>query len=248
MARKKFGAGKIFTIGLIGTTGLLSVWQVNRFFWKRELIMQRMRIVNEPPNTVLPREHPKDLCMLRISGIMQNDEFIAVGPRKPIETAKGEIEKSQSVYTVYVPFLTREGDMLFVNRGQVPTSPLEDIRKTLYKWPCVGDITVMVREKGANAKYPSLPGDRVFPRPNAAAMWEHYKRDNEIKEGVTLLPYYADLLDWHDLPDQPFFPLGRDPRDYVDHQVMPLTHLSYCSTWTGAFVYGLYYLKNATSI
>eukprot|EP01059_Diplonema_ambulator_P004315 TRINITY_DN14011_c0_g1_i2.p1 TRINITY_DN14011_c0_g1~~TRINITY_DN14011_c0_g1_i2.p1 ORF type:complete len:332 (+),score=84.03 TRINITY_DN14011_c0_g1_i2:42-998(+) len=315
-------AGRIFTIGMIGSTGVLSVWQANRFLWKQELIRHRMKVCNEPPVSVPPRDMPDDLIKVRMKGFMQNDEFIAVGPRTPIVTAAGEIDKSQAVYTVYVPFLTKDGDLLFVNRGQVPLAPLDDIKAMLYKWPCVADITVMIREQGKRAKYPprrgdrvfprpdapsmwehykleneitegvtplvnrgQVPlaplddikamlykwpcvaditvmireqgkrakypprrGDRVFPRPDAPSMWEHYKLENEITEGVTPLPYYADLIEWHFLPQQPELPLMRHSSDYIDHQVMPMTHLSYCATWTGSFLYGLYYLKNARSI
>eukprot|EP00659_Diplonema_papillatum_P007865 gene7865-12084_t len=216
--------------------------------WKREMIMNRTRIVAEPPVTILPKEQPVDLIKIKAKGIMQNDDYVLVGPRAAIETGKSHIDLLDGlVYMVFTPFLTENSELLWVNRGQLPVSEVENIAKHLYNWPCHGEIICMVREMGKKARHGKSVG-RVFPRFNAEQMWAWYLQENEVDPSVTILPYAADLVDWPSVADQPWLPIGRAPEDYITHQVTPFTHLGYCATWTGSFIFGLYYLRNTSNL
>eukprot|EP00754_Rhynchopus_humris_P038740 Rhum_TRINITY_DN21348_c0_g1::Rhum_TRINITY_DN21348_c0_g1_i1::g.173837::m.173837/K14998/SURF1, SHY1; surfeit locus 1 family protein len=243
--------GKVITLGIIGSTGCLSVWQANRYFWKEKLIRHRVDVIQGAPLTRAPTGMSEDIVKVQLKGFFQNDEFIMVGPRPQVPTLAGEMPEGELVYLLYVPFLTQEGDFIWVNRGQIPASAQSKALSLLKQWPNVVEFTGIIREFSKVAKVVQTvnrDGSNRYYKTDVPLFWEHYLKRNDVGDEVTRRPYLIDVTEQPAGVAKTTYPLFRHQDDFVEHQIMPLTHLSYCATWTGAFVYGLRYMMTSKTI
>eukprot|EP01060_Flectonema_neradi_P009879 TRINITY_DN17038_c0_g1_i1.p1 TRINITY_DN17038_c0_g1~~TRINITY_DN17038_c0_g1_i1.p1 ORF type:complete len:256 (+),score=17.29 TRINITY_DN17038_c0_g1_i1:44-769(+) len=238
--------GRKLTIGLIGATGCLSVWQANRYVWKHNMIQNRVNIINSDP-VDLPKNIPEDILRVTCTGTMLNDGYILVGPRMRILTEAGEMPDDRQIYCVIVPMLTSKGEFVWINRGQVQINDETPVIDRLNSWPSKCTITGMIREPPRVVS--KLNSGRIFSRAQPKAMWEYYsEKTGGIPAGIPLLPYIVDLTKFEGVDPQPLYPLMRADNDFVAHTIAPFTHLSYCATWTGSFLFGLWYLSNASAV
>ena len=239
--------GRKLTVCLIGTTGGLSVWQANRYIWKDEMIRNRVKMMNEPP-VELPTKRPEDILRIQCSGTMLNDGYILVGPRPRILTEAGEIPDGNTVYCVCVPMLTNKSELVWINRGQILVNDTASVPDRLNAWPSTCTVTGVIREPPKDVEQRN--SGNKFRRAYVKEMWDYYCSEiGGAPKGVPLRPYIVDMTCFNTFNghDKPTYPLMRADNDFIEHTIAPFTHLSYCATWTGAFMFGLYYLSSTKS-
>ena len=235
MATKLYGL-----LAFTGMTGGLSAWQFHRLFWKKDLLQNRVEVLNGEPMLKLPKEAPWDICPVRVSGSFYNESAILVGPRRATQTEHGEIETSDS-YMVFVPFITKDNEHLMVCRGQVPTNiDREQLLEHLKKSPTNTTIEGVFRKRS-----PPTPGQKIkvdehmYKIPHAPMMWMEFYEKHGINENARKpLPYWIDVTD----KSAGDLPLTRHRLSYVDHIISPTIHAVYFATWTCFFVIGCYNL------
>jgi surfeit locus 1 family protein len=204
----------VFTAPVLVLCLALGSWQIQRLFWKQELIAQREAAVSAPP-IAAPRswEEAKDMEFRHVTdeGFFLHDKEIYLGATS---------EAGQQGYQVLTPLREPSGRIVFVNRGFIPAE-LKDPAKR-----AAGQIAGAVRVQGLLRLPPAekpawfLPDNRPdlnywfwvdLPAMSAADKLDH------------VAPFYIDA----DASPNP----GGWPKGGVTRLALPNDHLQYAITW-----------------
>ena len=114
----------VFSLPMLLICLALGAWQVERLFWKKDLIAQRQAAVAAAPAAV-PKSlaEARDMEFRHVSdeGVFLNDKEIFLGA-----TSEG----GGQGYQVLTPLLEPAGRIVFVNRGYIPAELKDALRLT----------------------------------------------------------------------------------------------------------------------
>lgn len=234
---KKFSPGfvpTLITVPCVVILLALTVWQVNRYSWKVDLIDQINNQLAEAPVALPTGEiDPEEWHYRRVSltGEFDHDKELHLF---------AHTEKGRSGFQIITPFnRSDEGDIVLVNRGWVPESKKEP--QTRVDGQVTGEVTVTgVARKPWGKSWSFLPGsnaeDNVWLYGELSEMADHLN--------IKVAPVFVEL-DAAELP-------GGFPRGGQTRVSLPNNHIQYAFTWLGLalaliVIYILYGLKRGRS-
>ena len=205
----------IFTVPTMLLLLALGSWQIERLYWKRELIEQRQAAVSAAPVGVRSLEDAKGMEFRHVTdeGVFLHDKEIFLGATS---------EVGRQGYQILTPLLEPGGRMVFVNRGFIPTELKDPARRA------AGQLAGTVRVQGLLRLPPAgrpawfLPDNRPdlnywfwvdLPAMSAA---------NKL-EPDRVASFYIDA----DASPNP----GGWPKGGVTRLALPNDHLQYAITW-----------------
>ena len=211
----------------------LGSWQIQRLFWKEELIAQRQAAVSAAPVPVpLRAAEAQEMEFRRVTaeGVFLNDKEIFLGATS---------EAGGQGYQVLTPLQEPSGWIVFVNRGYIPGELKDPAKRN------AGQISGPIRVQGLLRLPPDgrpawfLPDNRPdlnywfwvdIPAMSAADHLDH------------VAPFYIDA----DATPNP----GGWPKGGVTRLTLPNNHLQYAITWFSLAValiviYVLFHRRNA---
>ncbi|MBV9200277.1 MAG: SURF1 family protein [Alphaproteobacteria bacterium] len=213
----------------------LGVWQIERLFWKQDLIAQRQAGLAATPIAV-----PKTLAEARgmefrhvsDQGVFLNDKEIYLGA-----TSEG----GGQGYQILTPLLEPEGRVVFVDRGYIPAELRDPARRA------AGQITGTVRLEGLLRLPPAGKPNWFLPanRPDLNYwFWVDLPAMSVADKLDRVAPFYIDA----DATPNP----GGWPKGGVTRLSLPNNHLQYAITWFSLAValiviYVLFHRRNAES-
>jgi len=213
----------------------LGFWQVERLFWKRDLIAQRQAAVSA---AVVPA--PRDLEEARgmefrhvtDEGVFLHDKEIFLGA-----TSEG----GRQGYQVLTPLREPGGRAVFVNRGFIPADLKDPAKRS------AGQIASTVRVQGFLRRPPSGRPSWVLPDNRADLnywFWVDLPAMSAAAQLDRVAPFYIDA----DATPNP----GGWPKGGVTRLELPNDHLQYAITWFSlavalAVIYVLFHRRNARS-
>ena len=211
----------------------LGVWQIERLFWKQDLIAQRQAGLAATPIAV-----PKTLAEARgmefrhvsDQGVFLNDKEIYLGA-----TSEG----GGQGYQILTPLLEPEGRVVFVDRGYIPAELRDPARRA------AGQITGTVRLEGLLRLPPAGKPNWFLPanRPDLNYwFWVDLPAMSVADKLDRVAPFYIDA----DATPNP----GGWPKGGVTRLSLPNNHLQYAITWFSLAValiviYVLFHRRNA---
>ena len=211
----------------------LGAWQIERLFWKQDLIAQRQAAVAAAPAPL-----PKNLAEARAmefrhvsdEGVFLNDKEIFLGAAS---------EGAGQGYQILTPLLEPGGRVVFVNRGYIP-SELKDPAKR-----AIGQIAGTVRVEGLLRLPPAGRPNWFLPdnRPDLNYwFWVDLPAMSAASKLDRVAPFYIDA----DATPNP----GGWPKGGVTRLTLPNNHLQYAITWFSlavvlTVIYVLYHRRNA---
>jgi len=223
----------VFSLPMLLICLALGAWQVERLFWKKDLIAQRQAAVAAAPAAV-----PKSLAQARDmefrhvsdEGVFLNDKEIFLGA-----TSEG----GGQGYQVLTPLLEPAGRTVFVNRGYIPAE-LKDPAKR-----AAGQITGTIRVRGLLRLPPAGKPNWFLPdnRPDLNYwFWVDLPAMSAADKLDRVAPFYIDA----DATPNP----GGWPKGGVTRLTLPNNHLQYAITWFSLAValiviYVLFHRRNA---
>jgi surfeit locus 1 family protein len=211
----------------------LGAWQVERLFWKQDLIAQRQAAVAAAPAAV-PKSlaEARDMEFHHVSdvGVFLNDKEIFLGA-----TSEG----GGQGYQVLTPLLEPGGRVVFVDRGYIPAELKDPARRA------AGQIAGTVRMQGLLRLPPSGKPNWFLPdnRPDLNYwFWVDLAAMSAADKLDRVAPFYIDA-------DATLNP-GGWPKGGVTRLTLPNNHLQYAITWFSLAValiviYVLYHRRNA---
>jgi surfeit locus 1 family protein len=214
----------------------LGVWQVERLFWKRELIAQRQAAVAATPIAApLSSGEARDLEFRPVTdeGVYLHDREIFLGATS---------EAGRNGYQVLTPLQEAGGRIVFVNRGFIPAE-LKDPNKRRD-----GQIAGAVKVRGL-LRLPPAQKPAWFLPDNRADLnywfWVDLPAMVAADRIDRVAPFYIDA----DATPNP----GGWPRGGVTRLELRNDHLQYAITWFSLAValiviYVLYHRRNAGSV
>ena len=205
----------IFTVPAMLLLLALGSWQIQRLYWKRELIEQRQAAVSAAPVGVRSLEDAKGMEFRHVTdeGVFLHDKEIFLGATS---------EVGRQGYQILTPLLEPGGRMVFVNRGFIPAELKDPARRA------AGQLAGTVRVQGLLRLPPAgrpawfLPDNRPdlnywfwvdLPAMSAA---DKLKPDR-------VASFYIDA----DASPNP----GGWPKGGVTRLALPNDHLQYAITW-----------------
>jgi len=205
----------IFTVPAMLLLLALGSWQIQRLYWKRELIEQRQAAVSAAPVGVRSLEDAKGMEFRHVTdeGVFLHDKEIFLGATS---------EVGRQGYQILTPLLEPGGRMVFVNRGFIPTELKDPARRA------AGQLAGTVRVQGLLRLPPAgrpawfLPDNRPdlnywfwvdLPAMSAA----------DKLEPDRVASFYIDA----DASPNP----GGWPKGGVTRLALPNDHLQYAITW-----------------
>jgi surfeit locus 1 family protein len=224
----------VFTVPVVLLLLGLGSWQIERLFWKRELIAHRQAALTATLVSV-PRsfEEARGLEFHHVTddGVFLNDKEIFLGATS---------ETGRNGYQVLTPLQEPDGRIVFVNRGFIPAELKDPAKRS------AGQITGAVRVQGL-LRLPTgkpawfLPDNRPdlnywfwvdLPAMAAADKFDH------------VAPFYIDA----DATPNP----GGWPKGGVTRLELRNDHLQYAITWFSlavalVVVYFLFHRRSAGS-
>jgi surfeit locus 1 family protein len=225
----------LFTVPIVLLCLGLGVWQVERLYWKRELIAQRQAAVTAPP-IAAPRspEVARGLEFHPVTdeGVFLHDKEIFLGATS---------EAGRNGYQVLTPLLEAGGRIVFVNRGFIPAE-LKDPDKRHN-----GQIAGAVQVRGL-LRLPPAEKPAWFLPDNRADLnywfWVDLPAMTAADRLDQVAPFYIDA----DATPNP----GGWPKGGVTRIELRNDHLQYAITWFSLAValiviYFLYHRRNAGS-
>ena len=223
----------LFSLPMLLICLALGAWQVERLFWKQDLIAQRQAAVAAAPAAV-----PKSLAEARAmefhhvsdEGLFLNDKEIFRGA-----TSEG----GGQGYQVLTPLLEPGGRAVFVNRGYIPAELRDPAKRA------AGQIAGTDRVQGLLRLPPSGRPNWFLPdnRPDLNYwFWVDLPEMSAADKLDRVAPFYIDA----DATPNP----GGWPKGGVTRLTLPNNHLQYAITWFSLAValiviYVLYHLRNA---
>ena len=211
----------------------LGFWQVERLFWKQDLIAQRQAAVAAAPVTA-PRslEEARGMEFRHVSaeGVFLDDKEIFLGATS---------EAGRQGYQVLTPLQEPGGRIVFVNRGFIPAE-LKDRAKR-----AAGQIAGTVRVQGLLRLPPAEKPAWFLPdnRPDLNYwFWVDLPAVSAADKLDRVAPFYIDA----DATPNP----GGWPKGGVTRLALPNDHLQYAITWFSLAValiviYVLFHRRNA---
>jgi surfeit locus 1 family protein len=205
----------IFTVPAMLLLLALGSWQIQRLYWKRELIEQRQAAVSAAPVAVRSLEDAKEMEFRHVTdeGVFLHDKEIFLGATS---------EVGRQGYQILTPLLEPGGRMVFVNRGFIPAELKDPAGRA------AGQLAGTVRVQGLLRLPPAgrpawfLPDNRPdlnywfwvdLPAMSAA----------DKLEPDRVASFYIDA----DASPNP----GGWPKGGVTRLALPNDHLQYAITW-----------------
>jgi surfeit locus 1 family protein len=211
----------------------LGGWQIERLFWKRDLIAQREAAVTAAPAAVpktLSEARGMEFRHVSDEGVFLNDKEIYLGA-----TSEG----GGQGYQVLTPLLEPGGRVVFVNRGYIPSELKDPAKRAL------GQITGTVRVQGLLRLPPAGRPNWFLPdnRPDLNYwFWVDLTAMSAADKLGRVAPFYIDA---DATPNA-----GGWPKGGVTRLTLPNNHLQYAITWFSLAValiviYVLFHRRNA---
>ena len=204
----------VFSLPMLLICLALGAWQVERLFWKQDLIAQRQAAI-AAPSAVVPKSlaETRDVEFRHVSdeGVFLNDKEIFLGA-----TSEG----GGQGYQVLPPLLEPGGRIVFVNRGYIPAE-LKDPAKR-----AAGQIVGTVRVQGLLRLPPAGKPNWFLPdnRPDLNYwFWVDLPAMSAADKLDRVAPLYIDA----DATPNP----GGWPKGGVTRLMLPNNHLQYAITW-----------------
>ena len=223
----------VFSLPMLLICLALGAWQIERLFWKQDLIAQRQAAVAATPAPL-----PKSLAEARgmefrhvsDEGVFLNDEEIFLGAAS---------EGGGQGYQILTPLLEPGGRVVFVNRGYIP-SELKDPAKR-----AIGQSAGTVRVEGLLRLPPAGRPNWFLPdnRPDLNYwFWVDLPAMSAANKLDRVAPFYIDA----DATPNP----GGWPKGGVTRLTLPNNHLQYAITWFSlaaamTVIYVHYHRRNA---
>src|SRR5437899_719866 len=211
----------------------LGFWQVERLFWKRELIAERQAAVAAAP-VAAPRSLEEALGMefhhVGDEGVFLHDKEIFLGATS---------EAGRQGYQVLTPLLEPGGRTVFINRGFIPTEMKAPAKRA------TGQIAGTVHVQGLLRLPPAERPGWLLPdnRPDLNYwFWVDIPAMSAADELDRVAPFYIDA----DAAPNP----GGWPKGGVTRLILPNDHLQYAFTWFSLaialmVIYFLFHRRNA---
>ena len=205
----------IFTVPTMLLLLALGSWQIERLYWKRELIEQRQAAVSAAPVGVRSLEDAKGMEFRHVTdeGVFLHDKEIFLGATS---------EVGRQGYQILTPLLEPGGRMVFVNRGFIPAELKDPARRA------AGQLAGTVRVQGLLRLPPAgrpawfLPDNR--PDLNYWFWVDLLAMSAADKlEPDRVASFYIDA----DASPNP----GGWPKGGVTRLALPNDHLQYAITW-----------------
>ncbi|MAZ02959.1 MAG: hypothetical protein CMN56_07460 [Sneathiella sp.] len=218
---KNFSPGllpTLITIPCVLILLALTVWQINRYSWKIDLLDTIETQLSAAPETLPPGDIDPELWHYRrvsLTGEFDHSHEIHLF---------AHAEAGRAGFHIITPFKrSAEGDIVLVNRGWVPES--KKAPETRAKGLIEGEITVTgIARKPWEKSWSFLPEsnaeDNVWLYGELSAMADHL--------GIETAPVFVEL-DANEVPGG--LPIGGQTRISL-----PNNHIQYAFTWLGLAV------------
>ncbi len=225
----------MFTVPVVLLCLGLGFWQIERLFWKRELIAQRQAAVTAPPiSTPRSLEEARGLEFRPVvdQGVFLHDKEIFLGATS---------ETGRNGYHVFTPLLEPRGRIVFVNRGFIPAELKDPAKRS------DGLIAGTVRVHGL-LRLPPVAKPAWFLPDNRADLnywfWVDLPAIATADQLEGVAPFYIDA----DATPNP----GGWPKGGVTRLELRNDHLQYAITWFSlavalVVIYFLYHRQHARS-
>lgn len=228
------------------TTGL-GIWQVNRLWWKQELMAEREARFREPAReldrlgVVLRELDAKELesFQVRLEGTPDPGYAAFIGPRSPPAGTRGgsNAATTSTGYLLVQPVTTAGGRRVLVNRGWVP----KELRKSALEAlePCSSFCGVVHTSDTPNA----LVADMVLHSEDGSVHQQDYMWRDVVgmAKHFGTEPVCVDVIDPDDSAqrnakemfraDGSLVPVAPKLEPYFAVRVTPGTHMQYAATW-----------------
>jgi surfeit locus 1 family protein len=223
----------LFTAAAVLLLLALGFWQVERLFWKKDLIAQRQAAVAAnpvaPPRS-LEEARGMEFHHVTEEGVFFHDKEIFLGATS---------EAGRQGYQVLTPLLEPGGRTVFINRGFISAELKDPAKRT------AGQIAGTVRMQGLLRLPPSGKPAWFLPdnRPDLNYwFWVDLPAMSAADGLDRVAPFYIDA----DATPNP----GGWPKGGVTRLVLPNDHLQYAITWFSLAValiviYVLFHRRNA---
>ena len=223
----------LFTAPAVLLLLALGFWQVERLFWKQDLIAQRQAAVAAAPASVpqsAAQARGMEFRHVNDEGVFLHDKEIFVGA-----TSEG----GGQGYQILTPLLEPGGRAVFVNRGYIPAELKDPARRA------AGQIAGTVRVEGLLRLPPAGKPNWFLPdnRPDLNYwFWVDLPAMSAADKLDGVAPFYIDT----DATPNP----GGWPKGGVTRLTLPNNHLQYAVTWFSLAValiviYVLYHRRNS---
>jgi len=225
----------VFTVPVLLLLLGLGSWQIERLFWKRELIAQRQAAVTAAPITApssAEEARGKEFHHIADEGIFLHDKELFLGATS---------EAGRNGYQVLTPLQEPGGRTVFVNRGFIPAELKDPTTRS------AGQIAGTVRVAGL-LRLPPAEKPAWFLPDNRADLnywlWVDLPAMAIADKLDRVAPFYIDA----DATPNP----GGWPKGGVTRLKLPNDHLQYAITWFSLavvliVVYFLFHRRNAES-
>ena len=225
----------VFTVPMVLLLLALGSWQIERLFWKRELIAQRQAAVAAAPAAAPSNaEEARGMEFHHVTdeGVFLHDKEIFLGATS---------EAGRSGYQVLTPLQEPGGRIVFVNRGFIPAELKDPAKRS------AGQIAGAVRVRGLLRLPPAEKPAWFLPdnRPDLNYwFWVDLPAMAAADRLDRVAPFYIDA----DATPNP----GGWPRGGITRLELRNDHLQYAITWFSLAValiviYFLYHRRNAGS-
>lgn len=223
----------LFSSFVVGT-GALSGWQAQRYFWKRELIVERTSLLDAPPRELadVMREtstsSPTEYTRVAVTGRFDHDKEVLVGPRSPPPGTVGMASSTPEVHSGWLVFTPLhadgdEGGGAIINRGWVPRDRVNDIDRP------TGAVRVegVIREGEKQGSF-TIANDTETGR----FFWVDVPTMALRAELFSSVPPLVDAAPSAQQPAPPgTWPRPRPADSHLAFRVMPEMHIVYSVTW-----------------
>jgi surfeit locus 1 family protein len=225
----------VFSVPVVLLLLGLGFWQIERLFWKRELIAQRQAALAAAPVTA-PRslEEARGLEFRHVTdeGVFLHDKEIFLGATS---------EAGRNGYQVLTPLQERSGRIVFVNRGFIPAELKDPAKRS------AGQIAGTVVVEGL-LRLPPAEKPAWFLPDNRADLNYWFWVDLPAMAIADKLDRVAPFDIDADATPNP----GGWPKGGVTRLELPNDHLQYSITWFSLavaliVVYFLFHHRNAGS-
>jgi len=225
----------VFTVPVVLLLLGLGFWQIERLFWKRELITQRQAAVTAAPLAAprsLEEARGMEFHPVTDQGVFLHDKEIFLGATS---------EVGRNGYQVLTPLQEPRGRIVFVNRGFIPAELKDPAKRS------EGQIAGTVRVQGLLRFAPTAKPAWFLPDNRADLnywFWVDLSAMATADGLESVAPFYIDA----DATPNP----GGWPKGAVTRLELRNDHLQYAITWFSLaaaliVIYFLYHRRHARS-